>query len=343
MVAWRVGAGIMGIFAALASVYALGYVPGSLLIDPRERQHGAAVVVRTIVGLLLSSIFFLAALLLGMPWFAGPAVGLVAAVIAYRWDALTWSRIDVTLARGDIVAWLMGAVFLSPIGVASALMASGEFAPMFIHVDTPYFLEKVYALVLSDGFPPPSLGFVGGTHTYHFGVHALAALIVHCSGLAPHHVLFVLILPILAIGILSAAVMAASRLAPALPSWIVVPMFVIPVPTLWYAFSTTIGPGLLDGLRSLDAGPILSLMDNYQTWGVTRNNGQNLAAHFITIAGMSAVVGLPFKGWRLPVFLLGTAILFKTPTGVALISQPATLRQTYWTRPVLPHVYFNLV
>jgi hypothetical protein len=259
-------------------------------------------------------------LLLGVPWFAGPAVLLVTALVAHRWDAVTWSRIDATLTRRDVLTCLLGAVFLSPIGVASVLMAPGDFAPVFFHVDTPYFLDKVYALVVSDSFPPASLSFVGGSHTYHFGVHALAALIVRCSGLAPHHVLFLIVLPMLAIGILSAAVMAASRLAPALPSWIAVPMFVIPVPTLSYSFSGTIGPELLDGFRSLDAGPILSLIDNYQLWGVTRNNGQNLGAHFIPVASLAAVVGLPFRGWRLPVFLLGTAILFKTPTGVALVS-----------------------
>jgi hypothetical protein len=75
-------------------------------------------------------------------------------------------------------------------------------------------------------------------------------------------------------------------------------------------------------------------------WGLTPNI-QNLAGHFLVLASLAAIANAPSAGWRLPVFLVGSAVIFKSPTGVALITG-FSLAQAYRAaaaqslRPLIP-------
>ena len=95
------GIGVAHAIGALLVVYLFGYVAGSLLLG-REAPGGLALaVVRTVSGLLLTAVVYLASLALSAPWFIGPLGVLTAAVClsrraafvlptgAPRWDA--WS------------------------------------------------------------------------------------------------------------------------------------------------------------------------------------------------------------------------------------------------------------
>ena len=315
------GASLAHACLALGVVYAFGFVTGSLLVEPRdERATLALAVVRLAAGLLLSTISFILSLLLSLPWCTGPIALFSAAVVAHRRAAFALPCLRPTFGMDGLLAGLAAVVLLAPVVIAGVLMAPGEFPPLFFHVDTPYFLEKVHALVKADAFPPESLGFAGGLHPYHFGIHGLTALIARSSGLASHHTLFLITLPLFTVAVLAATVTAAKSISPALPVCVAVPMLLIPVPTLWYPFWETVGANLWSSASSLDLGPFRSLAENYQVWNVVNNNAHNIAAHFIVLASLAGIASAPRRGWRLPVFLIGSAIIFKVPTGVALVA-----------------------
>ena len=315
------GAGFGRSALAWLVVYASGYVTGALLVDPEDDFESLSLaVIRLLSGLFLSTIGFLLSLVLTLPWFAGPAGLLALAVIRKGPVALAPPRPRIALDRQGIAAGLIAVVVLAPTLIASIRLAPGEFPPVFFNVDTPYFLEKVHALVKTDTYPPGSLSFVDGRRLYHYGVHGLAALISRSSSIAPHHSLFLIVVPLLAAGMVAAALVLGRAICPAVPLTISLPTLLISVPTLWYAFWGAVGPRLGEAAGSQTLAPLKALARNFELWGVASNNGQNLAAHFLVLAALAGMAAAPALGIRLAVFLIGGAVIFKAPTGVALVA-----------------------
>jgi hypothetical protein len=320
-VSWIGNANLARASEAALVVYLFGYVVGALLVEPRaDRTTLALGVVRLVAGLLLTTVGFLLCLVLAVPWFAGPVGLFVVAVVRHRRDAFDPPRPAFTFNWDTVLTALVSITALSPWLIAAVRMAPGEFPPVFFNVDTPYFLEKVHALVTATTFPPESLSVVGGRWPYHYGVHGLAALIARSSGIAP--------------GILGAAVVLARHLCPSLPSVVAVPMLLVSVPTLWYGFWEPQAPVLQNG-------PFQSVAGRWQAWGLTAIGGHNVAAHFLVLASLAGVVTASTRGWRLPVFLVGASVVFKLPTGIALVAG-FTLAQTVRAaaarsvRPLIP-------
>ena len=306
--------------AAAIAIYAFGHVSGSLLVRQPARDALCWTMVRLVAGLLLTAIAFLLSLLLGIPWFIGPAVTLVVAVVRGRAAALAIPR-PPTFPRGDdVAAFVVGAAILAPIVVSAALMAPGEFPPVFFNVDTPYFLEQVHALVAAADYPAPSLSNAGGARTYHYGTHAVAAWLSRTTGLAPHQAVFVFLLPLLAGGVLAAAFAAARALAPMLPASLAVPALLVAVPSFWYSFLDVVGPRLWQAVTAGEMAALQAVVEDYETWGAASIVGQNLGAHFVVLAVLAGVAAAPARGWRLPVFLAGTAIIVKVSAGIALLA-----------------------
>lgn len=328
--------------AALAVVYASGYVTGSLLVAPAtDRTSLSLAVVRLVSGLLLSSIGFLLSLVLSLPWATGPIGLLLLAAVVHRRAAFAPPVPPLTFTLDGALAALAAAVIVAPVFMASLRMAPGDFPPVFFNVDVPYFLEKVHALVRTDMYPPESLGVAGGRPAYHLGVHGIAALISRASGLAPHQATFLLVLPLLACGSVAAAVLLWRALAPALPAWLAMPLVLTAVPTLWYPFWLIVGPAIAGAVRAGSAGPLAPVWGNFEPWGVVSMTGQNLGSQFLVLAALGAIAAVPARGWRLPVFLVGTAVLFKAPTGVALatafaLAQVVRAAQVRGLRPLVP-------
>ena len=315
------GSGIALALLALAAVYALGYVTGSLLVDRGDdRAPLSWAVIRLISGLLLSTIGFFLSLVLSLPWFVGPIGLFAAAVTLRRRAAFSLPRLQLNFTWDGLLAVALSAVLLSPIVISALRMAPGEYPPVFFNVDTAYFMEQVHSLTHASTYPPESLSNLDGRRSYHFGVHGMAALISRCSGLAPHHSLFAIVLPLLAGGILAAAVATAQRLGPALPSWFAVPLLVIMVPSLWYSFWDYVGPRLWLTATTLAFEPLDAVGSGYELWGVASIVGQNVGGHFVVLAALAGLAATASIGWRLPVFLIGTAIIVKTPTGIALLA-----------------------
>ena len=62
------------------------------------------------------------------------------------------------------------------------------------------------------------------------------------------------------------------------------------------------------------------MIGEYGLWGILSNEGPNVGADFVILGSVAGIAAAPSWGWRLPAFLIGTAILVKTPTGIALIA-----------------------
>jgi hypothetical protein len=306
---------------ALGTLYALGTIPGSLLVarDDDDRAISWAFI-RLIAGLLLSTIAFFLSLVLSLRWYVGPVVVFLGAIAWRRAKAFSIPTTRPEFTRDGLVAGLLAAVLLSPLAISAFRMAPGDYAPVFFNVDTPYALEQVQSLSRTRIYPPESLSNLGGRRPYHLAVHGAAALITRTSALPPHQSLFLIVLPLLAVGIAAAALVAKQHLCPALPSALAVPMLLLSVPSLWYTFSDEIGPRVWLAATTLSIDPIVAIVENYELWGVASIVAQNVGAHFVTLAAIAAYAAAPQRGWRLPVFLIGCALIVKNATGIALLA-----------------------
>ena len=311
----------MDVAIALAVLYGAGTVTGSLLVTGDDDGSGIAwAIIRLIAGLLLSTISFFLSLVLALPWYVGPLAVFLTAIAVRRRAAFSLPRPRLAVTADGIVAGLLATVLMLPLVISAVRMAPGEYPPVFFNVDTPYSLEHVHALLHTRVYPPESLGNLGGRRSYHVGIQGIAALISRASGLSPHHALFLIVLPLLGAGIAAAAVAARQRLCPELRAAVAVPMLMLSVPTLWYAFWGSIGPRLRDAVEAAHIEPMKDVFADYELWGVASNVPQNVGAHFVTLAAIAGLVSAPSRGWFLPVFLVGTALIVKTPTGIALLA-----------------------
>ena len=305
---------------ALAAVYVCGYLAGSLLVEGGDEDFGLAwAVIRTVAGLLLTTSGFLLSLVLSLPWFVGPAALVAAAVLIRRRTAFSPPRVDRHFDLDGLVAGVLALLVVSPILLTAFYMARGPFPPVFFNIDTAYAMEKVHALIAGQSYPPDSLSNVGIRRTYHYGTQAMAALISRTSGLLPHHSMFAVVLPLLTAGVLAAAAAAARLIGPNVPRSISVPLLLVSIPTLANPFWERVGPQLWNALTAADVS-LSALLGEYGLWGVLSNEGPNVGADFVILASLAGIAAAPTRGWALPSFLIGVAILVKTPTGVALAS-----------------------
>jgi hypothetical protein len=316
------GASPFRVAVALAVLYAAGTVTGSLLVVAGDDDADGIpwAIIRLIAGLLLSTLSFFLSLVLSLPWYVGPVALVLAAMALRRRAAFSLPKPHFAFTFDGVVAGVLATVLMLPLAISALRMTPGDYPPVFFNVDTPYSLEHVHSLVQTRVYPPESLSNLGGRRSYHVGVQGIAALISRTSGLAPHHSLFLIVLPLLAAGITAAAVAARQRLCPALPAAVAVPMLIVAVPSLWYSFWSYIGPRLWIAGSKLAGGPIDAVIEYYELWGVASNVAQNVGAQFVTLAAVAAIAAAPSRGWRLPVFLIGTALIVKTSTGIALLA-----------------------
>ena len=311
------GASLWPAAGAMVALYVCGYVVGALLVDPVDGLSFA--VIRIIAGLLLTTIAFLLSLVVSLPWFLGPALVVAAAVWLRGRSAFLWPQIVVRFRWDAVAAGILAAVLLSPIVVSVVAMAPGPFPPVFYNIDTAYHLEKVHALAASTSFPPESLSNVGVRRTYHYGSQAMAALISRSSGLLPHHAMFLIVLPLLTIGVVAAAVAGARYLSPSLPRSVTVPLLLISVPSAVDPLWDTFGPQLW---RAITSGGV-SFADIFaasSVWGILSNEGPNVGGDFLILASVAGIAAAPSLGWRIPAFLIGATVLVKTPAGLALFA-----------------------
>jgi hypothetical protein len=311
------GAPPVSVAGALIVLYVGGHVVGSLLV-PCAYSVSLAVI-RTVAGLLLAATGFLFSLVLLIPWWVGPVALVTGAIFVRRGTAFSWTPGTVRVGWDGAAGGIVVAILIAPIAVSFLYMAPGDFPPVFYNVDTPAVLEKVHGLVNANSFPPESLSNLGARRTYHYGTQAMAALISRTTGLLPHHSLFLIVLPLLTAGVLAAAVAAARYVSPALPRSIAVPLLLISIPALSSSFSDKFG-GQLWSAATTSGFSIDAIVGDYRLWGILSNEAKSVGRDFVTLASIAGIAAAPTLGWALPVFLMGTAVVVKTPIGIALVA-----------------------
>ena len=310
----------VSVIIAVGALYGFGYLVGAVLVSRTDNEfRWAWAIIRTAAGLLLTTIGFLACLVLSLPWYVAPVAFVVAAIVIRPRSAFRPPHLDLRITRDGISAGALCAAVISPIIITVLAMGTGPFPPVFYNIDTAYHLEKAHALTVTQVYPPESLSNIGIRRTYHYGSQAMAALISRSSGLPPHQSMFLIVLPLLTLGVVAAAAVAARHLAPAVPRSVTVPLLLISIPALSIPFSDTFGSQLWHALTAGDFS-VRALIGEYGLWGVLSNEGPNVGGDFVivgTIAGIAAASGW---GWMLPAFLAGSALLVKTTAGIALIA-----------------------
>jgi len=348
--AWAVALALIGqasllrVAAAGGVVYLFGYVIGALLVPPLDAGSGPATAfVRTITGLLLAVLGYFLCLRFSVPWFIGPAALLLAALLIHGRRAVLLPRFTVTPHWDPVLAGVAAVIVLSPVLVTAVQMSRGPYPPVFFNVDTPFFLGHVHSLAKATTFPPPSLNVAGVQPPNHYSIQGVAALISRTSGLAPHHALFLVVVPLLAAGTIAAAVTLIQRIGPELPWVVSLPLLVTLVPTFWSEFSSVVGPSVVHALGALTLAPLQILLGEHELWGVANISAHNVATPFLVFACLAGVANAPARGWRLPIFIAGIAVIVKAPAGVSLLSGlglalavRAALERS--VRPLLPAV-----
>ncbi|MGH9255348.1 MAG: hypothetical protein ACRD3C_12360, partial [Vicinamibacterales bacterium] len=117
----------------------------------------------------------------------------------------------------------------------------------------------------------------------------------------------------------AAAVAAARSISPALPRSVTVPLLLISTPSLSSSFWDKFGPQLWAAATS-SGFSIGEMIGDYSLWGILSNEGKNVGGDFVILGSIAGIAAAPSLGWRLPVFLIGSAILIKTPAGLALVA-----------------------
>jgi hypothetical protein len=178
-------------------VLAFCYIAGAAVFAERgERCGGGLAAIRFTAGVCWLAFFFLLSKVAGsaLVVFAALPV-LVAALLLIRQPALLISTEDNAAATAGASALI--ALASTPVLIMGARMGAGEFPAEFFAVDSPFFLQQAYALMRSDGYPPPSLETAGFAFNYHYGVQAFVAVTAILTGLKPHLLLFGVIEPLL--------------------------------------------------------------------------------------------------------------------------------------------------
>jgi hypothetical protein len=113
---WIDGATIGRVIAAAIVVYATGYVTGALLVSPSDdRRSLALAIVRLTAGLLLTTIAFLASLVVSLPWLTGPVLVLVVALAVHRGKGLALPTPTGRWDRSKVAAVILCAVLVAPV------------------------------------------------------------------------------------------------------------------------------------------------------------------------------------------------------------------------------------
>jgi hypothetical protein len=174
------------------------YLTGLSLLPGRQRPEGIAeTALYFALGLVLVALLFLGSKITHLPWYST----LVAvAVLSVKTLYLKQHRVQPTreFGIGELLgASVMALTAMLPILIMGFYMAVGTYPTVFFAVDSPYFLHHVHALMTTSEFPPPSFELWGFAWKYHYGTQALVALLSKASGLAPHTLMFGIVVPLL--------------------------------------------------------------------------------------------------------------------------------------------------
>jgi hypothetical protein len=207
---------LMAFVAAGAWLAAAALVGLPCLTPPDRRPTLAECSVAATLGLCSAGLAWIFAAAAGVGAFAPH---LSAAVLAVPAAAVLYTRRWMSIPTGlrggaqTIATALVFLIWFAPVIAGAWRMGVGRYPSMFFNVDTPFRLLHVRELARSASFPPASLANVGMTGANHYGGPAAATVIASLTGLPEHTALFVVVLPVAALGAFAAALLVSRHLA----------------------------------------------------------------------------------------------------------------------------------
>ncbi|MBD3308790.1 hypothetical protein GF339_20455, partial [candidate division KSB3 bacterium] len=99
---------------------------------------------------------------------------------------------------------------------------TGAYPAMFFELDVAYYLGQIHALIRNDGWPVLSLNNLGVVMRTHYGAQSSCAILSVLTGFPPHTILFLIYMPLMALGVISAA-------------WLIIREYISPTskPLIW--------------------------------------------------------------------------------------------------------------
>jgi hypothetical protein len=179
--------------------FGLCHAIGASLVAPQQSRLGLGIAILSFVtGMCVVSFLFLLTKVVGSVLVVMVvAIPAMALLYRYRKPALV-IRCEYRAAHiGSALALVVVAAL--PIVIMGARMGTGNFPEVFFAVDSPHFLQHVYSLMRTHTYPPPSFEIADFSYKYHYGIQAFVALASTLTGLKPHLVMFLVLIPVLEI------------------------------------------------------------------------------------------------------------------------------------------------
>jgi len=217
----------------------------------------------------------------------------------------------------EVIVGIVLVLIAASIYVAPALyMGAGPFPAVFIG-DAGYHLGLTWGLLRDPHFLPESLSYAGGHRFYHYGPHAMAAVLSRFAGLLPHTGLFLIVEPMLLAGIAAAVWRFARERHGAMPFLGALGLLLVGV-----GHSHSQWPPYVDFVKAFAAiahgGPQMSV-DIGAALSVHMLNPTLFFGTFAIALVMLCAVNPQRIGWQaMMAFVIGILIAFKAPYFIAL-------------------------
>ena len=143
------------------------------------------------IGLLLNMYLYLITTIIGINWIFSIVPMLFCTVHYYMF----LNKKNHLNNKIDLIKYISIIIIILPNFIQSLYMGLGSYPNHFFSVDSGFHLANVYNFYYETEYPPKSLEVLGQEpFKYHFGIHALSAMISKFTSLPPHTI-FLLIIP----------------------------------------------------------------------------------------------------------------------------------------------------
>lgn len=134
------------------------------------------------------------------------------AIFAYKTRCIPEFRLP-TFEKHALLAFLVSGVYVLHIVVQGIQLGIGDYPAVFTEFDVVYYLGHIHSFLRYDAWPPLSLNNLGVAVAHHFGTQASSALLSAVTGFPAHTTFFLIFMPLVALGVVSAVWLLAQEIA----------------------------------------------------------------------------------------------------------------------------------
>lgn len=109
---------------------------------------------------------------------------------------------------------IVSGLYVLHILVQGIQLGTGDYPAVFTEFDVVYYLGHIHSFLRYDAWPPLSLNNLGVAVAHHFGAQASSAMLSAITGFPAHTAFFLIFMPLVALGVVSAVWLLAQEIAP---------------------------------------------------------------------------------------------------------------------------------